>query len=95
MAQGFPNTHAANACLDTESLAEWTKNIIHDNELYEKIRKAVAARHVLEMIRDNHRGVIHEVGKRMILSAKNFAVSGVILEGYIFDYNGEVLFADV
>jgi len=95
MAQGFPNTHAANAQLDTESLAEWARNVTHDNDLYEKIRKAVAARHVLEMIRDNHKKVIHEVGKRMMLSAKNFAGSGVILEGYIFDYNGDVLFADV
>ncbi len=95
MAQGFPNTHAANARLDTESLAEWAKDVTHDNDLYEKIRKAVAARHVLELVRNNHKKVIHEVGKRMMLSAKNFAGSGVILEGYIFDYNGGALFADV
>ncbi|MCP4352519.1 MAG: cobalt-precorrin-5B (C(1))-methyltransferase [Desulfobacterales bacterium] len=90
MAQGFPNTHAANAQLDIQRLADWAMRVTNDKKLCEEITEAVAARHVLELIRHNHNALIHEVGKRMTAAAAGFAGSGATVEGVIFDYNGHV-----
>jgi cobalt-precorrin-5B (C1)-methyltransferase len=92
MAMGIPHTHAAKAELTLRHLAQWTWEVTGNRSLAEKIRTANTARHAFDDLIDDHMAVIHEVGRRMVRSARQFAGAGVHIQGLMYDFDGNLIF---
>ena len=92
MAQGVPHTHAAKSRLTLDKLSGWAGQITRNSKLSRHILAANTARHAFDMIYPDHPKVIAQVGKRVVSSAKMFAVKSVQIDCVIFDYEGGVAY---
>ncbi|MBN1930191.1 MAG: cobalt-precorrin-5B (C(1))-methyltransferase [Desulfobacterales bacterium] len=92
MAQGIPHTHAANARLTLQDLANWSLEITKDNIFAKKIKSANTARHAFNSICKQYPMIIPYVGRLIINSAKWFAGENTNIRSIIFDYDGNVIF---
>ena len=92
MAQRVPNTHAAKSNLSVQFLSNIALNITKNKEVCKEISNAVTARHVFDIVINDHKEIIFEIGKKMIDSAKYFTNNKVKINGVIFDYQGNVIF---
>ena len=92
MAQSIPHTHAAAASLTLNRLADWSYCLTKDKAFAEELLHANTARHAFEKIVARYPEVISEVGRRIVASAKKFAVSEVHVQSVIFDYGGKIVF---
>ena len=91
MAQGFAHTHAAKSDLSLTVLSEWAMAVTSDRDFSRRLSLANTAREALSMIMETHPAMISDVGRRMLLSARRFSGTNVVLQGMIFDYTGRVL----
>lgn len=92
MALGFPHTHAAKSELTLHKLSEWAEEITGDREFAEDIAQANTARHAFEMISAQYPQLTAHVGKRMMMSARNFASRFLRVQGMIFDFEGSPVY---
>jgi cobalt-precorrin-5B (C1)-methyltransferase len=92
MAMGIPHTHAAKAELTLRHLAQWAREITGSNALAEQIRAANTARHAFDDLIDDHMAVIHDVGRRMVRSARHFTGTNVHVQGLMYDFDGNLIF---
>ncbi len=92
MAQSIPHTHAAASTLTLHRLADWTYQLTEDRFFAKTVSTANTARHAFELIGDRYPGLIAEVGRRIVGSAKNFTRSDIHIRNVIFDYRGNVAF---
>ncbi len=90
MAQGIPQTHAANSALTLERLAEQARALTGDAELCQRIQAANTARHVFDILRDDYPAVIHQVGAEMTRAGQQFAGERMRVRGVLLDYEGGV-----
>ena len=93
MAQGFPHTHAAKSMLSLQQLAEWSQQVTGDQRLYKRIRGANTARHAIELLMPQHIQIVADIGRRMQIAGAGFAGPNTTVEGIIFDYEGNVVYA--
>ena len=93
MAQGFAHTHAAKSDLSLSVLAEWARVVTQDNAFCSHLSQANTAREALSLIMEAHPAMVAEVGRRMLLSARQFAGADIALQAVIFDYTGQVLYS--
>jgi cobalt-precorrin-5B (C1)-methyltransferase len=94
MAQGFAHTHAAKSDLSLSVLAEWALTVTGNNTFSSHLSQANTARGALGLIMEAHPAMVAEVGRRMLLSARQFAGKNIALQAMIFDYTGQVLYRD-
>ncbi len=92
MAQGIGHTHASKAELTLEKLSQWTLAVTGDQLFAHEISNANTARHAFDIILDKYPAVIANVGKRMVVEAKNFAGGIPGIRGIIFNYDGSIVF---
>jgi cobalt-precorrin-5B (C1)-methyltransferase len=92
MAQGEPQTHAAQSELSLNTLAGWAIGQTGDQGLAEKIRGCNTAREAFLLIHPGQPTLLAEVGKRVLSAAGRFAGQGVKIQSVIFDYEGQVAF---
>jgi len=92
MALGFPHTHAAKSELTLHKLSEWAAEITGDTEFAENISQANTARHAFEMISAQYSQLTDYVGKKMMISARNFASRFLRVQGTIFDFEGNPVY---
>jgi len=93
MAQGFAHTHAARSDLSLTVLAEWALAVTQDKAFSARLSLANTAREALSLIMEAHPAMVAEVGRRMLLSARQFAGADIALQAVIFDYTGQVLYS--
>ena len=92
MAQGVPHTHAAKSRLSLKKLSEWSFEITGNREFAENLLNANTARHAFDLMVKKYPKVVLHVGRKMIEAAQIFADSDIIMQGIIFDFNGNVVF---
>lgn len=92
MAQGIPQTHAANSALTLERLAEQARALTGDADLCQRIQAANTARHIFESLRDDYPAVIHQLGAEMTRAGQGFAGQRMRVRGVLLDYEGGVLY---
>ncbi len=92
MAMGIPHTHAARSELTLKHLSKWALDITGSEILAAQIQTANTARHAFDYLIEDHPAVIHNVGNRMVRSARHFAGKDVHIQGLIYDFNGNLIF---
>lgn len=93
MAQGHPYTHAHEAVIDFELLAEWCGSLGMDNEKTRIIERANTGREARGVIREDVNGkiIFDDIVKKAIFSARTFAGPLPNITYYLFDFDGELL----
>lgn len=92
MAQGVPHTHAAKSALAMSKLAQWVFEIAGDRNLSQTVLAANTARQAFDILQEACPEAIHDVGRRIVESAKQFASAELKVRSVIFDYKGDIFF---
>jgi cobalt-precorrin-5B (C1)-methyltransferase len=92
MAQGIPHTHARSARLALEKLGHWAMDLTGSKTLAQRVVRANTARHVFEMIKDDHPALIEKVGREAMHAAFAFGRETFSVGMVLFDFEGDVRF---
>lgn len=92
MALGFEHTHAAKSELTLKKLAQWSRAILGDEILYQKIAGANTARHAFSFIYPDHPQLLAFVGNKIQEKALEFAGNQIRIQVVILDFDGQVAF---
>ena len=98
-AMGFPYTHAKDWAIDFNLLAEWCSELGLSEELTKKIRAAITARHIYEMVPKEYRKAFIRMlirkarGNASQFSGNSEVTPEICVEYILFDFNGQILYA--
>jgi cobalt-precorrin-5B (C1)-methyltransferase len=88
MSQGIGHTHAGSARMSLERLAQWALEITADPDLAGRIAKANTARHAFDLVKADHAGVIHKVGREVVRQARLLGGATLRVGAVIFGFDG-------
>ncbi|WP_321400663.1 cobalt-precorrin-5B (C(1))-methyltransferase CbiD [Maridesulfovibrio sp.] len=93
-AMGFPYTHAKDWAIDFDLLADWSAELGMAEETAKKIRAAITARHVYEMVPEEfHQAFIRMLVRKACANACAFSGnSEVAVEYFLFDFDGNMIY---
>ncbi len=92
MAKGIRQTHVKGSKVDVGFLAGLAGEAGAGEAVVQKIRKANTARHVLEMVKENHvEGFFDAVTSRVCLHMRGHAEQKVAVTAMLFDFDGSLL----
>ncbi len=92
MASGVKQTHVKGSKVDMNFLADLAKEVKVDEKIIGRIKRANTARHVLDIIKENHvEGFFDIVCQRVYKQMKEHSQQKVPLEIILFDFDGSVL----
>ena len=93
-AMGFPYTHAKDWAIDFNLLADWCAEMDMADEMTRKIRAAITARHVYEMVPEESRtAFISMLVRKARENARAFSGnSEVAIEYFLFDFEGQKVY---
>ncbi|WP_421899288.1 cobalt-precorrin-5B (C(1))-methyltransferase CbiD [Maridesulfovibrio sp.] len=93
-AMGFPYTHAKDWAIDFNLLADWCAELGMAGELTKRIRAAITARHVYEMVpEDSRTAFISMLVRKARENARAFSGnSEVAIEYFLFDFEGQMVY---
>ena len=92
MAMGIKQTHVKGSKVDMNFLAELAKKSGASESTVQEIRKANTARHVLEIINQNHiLGFFDEITSLVQYHMREYSKGGVAIEVILFSFDGIVL----
>ncbi len=94
-AMGFPYTHAKDWAIDFDLLADWCAKLGMSEELTKRIRAAITARHIYEMVPEESRGAfIHMLVRKARRNAQGFSGnSEVAVDYFLFDFEGKLIYS--
>ncbi|TIH11714.1 cobalt-precorrin-5B (C(1))-methyltransferase [Marinifilum sp. JC120] len=94
-AMGFPYTHAKDWAIDFDLLADWCAELGMPEELTEKNRAAITARHIYEMVPEESRmAFIRMLVRKAHESACGFSGnSEVAIKYFLFDFEGKMIYS--
>ncbi|WP_320007106.1 cobalt-precorrin-5B (C(1))-methyltransferase CbiD [Maridesulfovibrio sp.] len=99
-AMGFPYTHAKDWAIDFNQLADWCTELGLSEELTKKIRAAITARHIYEMVPEKSRkAFIRMLVRYACENARRFSGNSevapeICVEYILFDFEGRILYAN-
>lgn len=93
-AMGFPYTHAKDWAIDFNLLADWCAELGMAEYLTKRIRAAITARHVYEMVpEDSRTAFIRMLVRKAHGNARAFSGnSEVAVEYFLFDFDGQMVY---
>ncbi len=92
MAQGLAHTHARQAPVDMQALADWCLAAGGDHELARRVAACNTARQAFDIIQARQPQAIAVVGQRLLATAATFCGPAASLEAVIFDFKGKVVY---
>ncbi|WP_419781284.1 cobalt-precorrin-5B (C(1))-methyltransferase CbiD [Maridesulfovibrio sp.] len=98
-AMGFPYTHAKDWAIDFDLLAGWCTELGMPEELTKRIRAAITARHIYEMVpEESRKAFIRMLVRKARENARQFSGNSEVahhqcVEYVLFDFEGRILYA--
>lgn len=92
MSMGVPHTHAAQASLLLDRLADWTAELTGEGALANDVRIANTARHAFDLLGEWQPVVAARVGQGIVAHATVFARNKLLVRSMIFNYQGDIVF---
>jgi cobalt-precorrin-5B (C1)-methyltransferase len=95
-AMGFPYTHAKDWAIDFDLLARWCTELGLSDKLTKKIRAAITARNIYEMVPEKSRDAFISmlVRKAKLNACAFYGNSEVAIEYALFDFDGNIIYND-
>ena len=92
MATGVKQTHVKGSKVDMNFLAEIAKKCNVDEKIQQEIKSANTARHVSEIILNNHvEGFFEKICQQVLRHMKNHSEEKISIEVILFDFEGNIL----